>query len=209
MNTREIKSLAKSIKLNQQQKEILIGLILGDGHLETQNQGRTFRLKVEHSLNQKEYVDWLYEHFKDLVLTSPQVKLQTVAGQPRQKYWFSTISCGPLRFYAQQFYPNGKKLVPRIIGKLLTPLSLAVWFMDDGSLKSSAHRARIINTQCFDDESLKRLQDVLFTKFNVQTTLRKQKEGNQIYIPSSEIEKFIALVKPYVIPSMEYKIDLS
>ena len=208
MNTREIRVLAASIKLTDQQGEILVGLLLGDGHLETQNQGRTFRLKVEHAISQKEYTDWLYGYFKNISLTKPQLKLQMVAGKMREKYWFSTISTGTLRFYGQLFYVNRKKVVPKMIAKLATPLSLAVWFMDDGSLKSKHHKARIINTQCFDDMSLQRLQEML-EKFGIKTTLRQQKEGKQIYIPSTEIEKFIALIKPYIHPTMEYKIKLT
>ena len=209
MNSSEIKSFAESIKLTDEQREILVGTLLGDGHLETQNKGRTFRLKVEHSVNQKDYTDWLYEKFKNLVLTKPQVKEQKINGKLYQKYWFSTVSNGAVRFYAQQFYQNGKKVVPKFIAKMVTPLSLAVWFMDDGSLKSKFHRARIINTQCFNELDLKRLQEMLLKKFNINTTLRNQKEGKQIYNPSTDIEKFISIIKSYIHNSMEYKIKLT
>ena len=209
MNSNEVKSLAESLKLSDNQRRILVGLLLGDGHLETQNRGRTFRLKVEHSISQKEYVDWLYHQFKEWVLTPPQIKLQTIRGIQREKYWFSTISSGSFRFYGQLFYINREKVVPRIIAKLVEPVSLAVWFMDDGSLKSRFHKARIINTQCFNESDLQRLQDMLVNKFDIVTTLRQQKEGKQIYIPSQSIDKFVRLVKPYIIPSMEYKIKLT
>jgi len=209
MNSNEIKSLAASIKLTGEQREILAGLLLGDGHLETQNRGRTFRLKVEHSISQKDYTDWLYQKFQNMVLTKPQIKEQKIGSISYQKYWFSTISTGSFRFYGQQFYVNHKKVVPNIISKLITPLSLAVWFMDDGSLKSYLHKARIINTQGFDDESLIRLQEMLLKKFNISATLRNQKEGKQIYIPSTEVEKFISIIRPHVLPSMEYKIELT
>lgn len=39
-------------KLTEQQREITVGLLLGDGHLETRTNGRTYRLKVEHSEEQ-------------------------------------------------------------------------------------------------------------------------------------------------------------
>ncbi len=209
MNSNEIKSFAESIKLTQNQRDILVGTLLGDGHLETQNKGRTFRLKVEHAISQKDYTDWLYTKFKNLVLTQPQVKQQMVKGKLYQKYWFSTVSNGAMRFYAQLFYQNGKKVVPKLIAKLVTPLSLSVWFMDDGSLKSRFHRARIINTQCFSEMDLKRLQDMLAKKFGILTTLRNQKEGKQLYIPSTEIEKFVSIVKPYIHQSMVYKIKVT
>ena len=209
MNSNEVKSFAESIKLTDEQRDILVGTLLGDGHLETQNKGRTFRLKVEHSINQQDYVDWLYSKFKNLVLTKAQVKEQQVKGKLYQKYWFSTVSNGAMRFYGQLFYQNGKKVVPKLIAKLVTPLSIAVWFMDDGSLKSVHHRARIINTQGFDVQDLQRLQDVLLKKFNITTTLREQREGKQLYIPSTEVDKFITLIKPFIIPSMEYKIKVT
>ncbi len=209
MNTNRIKCLSKSVCMTQEQRDILVGAILGDGHLETQNNGRTYRLETEHSIQQKEYVDWLYGKFSNMVLTAPQEKLQKVAGVARKKYWFSTISTGSMRFYAQQFYGNRKKIIPKMINKLVVPISLAVWFMDDGSLKSKFHRARIINTQCFNKDDIGRLQDMLLNKFNVYTTTRKQKDGTQIYIPSSDVEKFISIIKPFIIPSMEYKIKLT
>jgi len=209
MNLKVVRSLAESIRLTDQQREIIVGLLLGDGHLETQNSGRTFRLKVEHSIRQKDYVDWLYQQLSNMVLTKPQLKLQTVAGKVHEKYWFSTFSAGTLRFYGQQFYTDHQKIVPKMIVKLVSPLSLAVWFMDDGSLKSRFHRARIINTHCFDELSLQRLQDMLQQKFHVHTTLRKQREGTQLYIPPSDIETFVEIIRPYIHPSMEYKIKLT
>ena len=209
MNSREIRSISESVRLTDRHREIITGLLLGDGHLETQNRGRTFRLKVEHSKHQKDYVDWLYQQLNNMVLTPPQSKLQTVAGKVYEKYWFSTISSGALRFYAQQFYLSRRKVVPKMIAKLVTPLSLAVWFMDDGSLKSRFHRARIINTHCFDRISLQRLRDMLQQQFHVRTTLRRQSEGMQLYIPSSDIETFINLIKPHIHPLMEYKIKLT
>lgn len=195
-----------NLRLNRQQREILPGLILGDGHLETRSGGKTYRLKIEHSLAQREYVDWLYQVFQNQVTTAPKRKKQLIDGKEYQKYHFSTLSNGSLRFYGQQFYPHGKKVVPKFIGKLLTPLGLACWFMDDGSAKSKVHRAKIINTQGFNLDGVKILQHVLLEKFKLETTRRKQREGIQIYIPANQVERFIDLIRPYILPSMEYKI---
>ena len=208
MSNNAIKTIAKNISLTDRQRQIIVGLMLGDGHLESRN-NRTYRLKVEHSIGQKEYTDWLYAELRDLVITEPQVKDQIVNGKKYQKYWFNTLSCGSLRFYGQLFYQDKKKLIPKQISKFVSPLSLAIWFMDDGSLKSSQHRARIINTQCFDLAGLERLQEMFRKLFNVHTTLRKQPEGYQMYIPSTEIEKFVEIVRPYIIPTMDYKIKLT
>lgn len=209
MRSKAIQTQSLTARLNRKQRDVLVGLLLGDGHLETQNNGRTYRLKIEHSLVQKEYVDWLYQLFQDHARTEPRQKIQLVSGKAYQKYGFSTLSTGSLRFYGQQFYPNGHKRVPKSISRLLTPIGLAVWFMDDGSIKSNHHRARILNTQGFIQEDIERLQKVLTDRFKIITTRRKQKEGEQIYIPSLQVEQFICLIRPYILPSMEYKIRLT
>ena len=123
-----------------------------------------------------------------------------------QKYWFNTLSHGSFRFYAQQFYQNKKKIVPKLIQRWLTPLTLSVWFMDDGSIKSKFHKARIINTQGFSKRDIERLIGALKNKFDIQSQLRKQKEGYQIMILAESANRFAKIVKPFICLSMSYKL---
>ncbi len=206
MYSNKIENIKKTLKLTSKQRQIIIGKLLGDGHLETSNDGKTYRLKIEHSFKQKEYVDWCYQEFKDWVLTKPQIKKQTFNGKAYEKYWFNTLSHSSFRFYAHQFYPQDKKVIPKLIHKWLTPLSLAIWFMDDGSIKSKNHRARILNTQCFSVKEIRRLILILQTKFDLSCKLRKQKEGYQIMILAESANKFYNLIKEFIIPSMDYKL---
>ena len=46
-HSRDIEEYKQHLKLTRTQREVLVGLLLGDGHLETQNGGRTYRLKIE------------------------------------------------------------------------------------------------------------------------------------------------------------------
>ena len=207
MNITAIRELARSLTLTKQQRAIVVGLMLGDGHLETQNQGRTYRLKIEQSFGHREYVDWLYSQLGNLGQTPPRAREQIRAEKVNQKYGFNTLSLATFRFYCTLFYKDGKKVVPKMIGKLVTPLSLAVWFMDDGSVKSAQHRAKILNTQGFDSNSIENLHQMLAVRFGIDVTLRKQKDGTQLYIPSTEIKKFVSLVEEYIVPSMRYKLS--
>ena len=185
---------------------MIVGTLLGDAHMESRYKGNTFSLMVEHSMKQKEYVDWKYHEIEDLVRTPPRVKKQMVNGKVYYKYCFRTLALGILRVYHQQFYCTNKKVVPRLIRKWLTPLSLAVWFMDEALIKSRFHRARIINTQGFEKKDIERLIATLKDKYNIAAQLRKQKEGYQIYLLSETIDRFVAIIKPYVISSMSYKL---
>lgn len=206
MNTKEIENHKKKLKLTKRQREIIVGKLLGDGHLETSNNGRTYRLKIEHSIKQKEYVDWFYNEFKNWILTKPKKKEQIVNGKLYLKYWVNTLASGSLRFYGQQFYRDKKKVVPKLIHRWLTPLCIAVWFMDDGSIKSKNHKARIINTQGFEKKEVLRLINTLSDKFNIQCKLRKQKEGYQIMILAESADEFARIIKNHLCPSMKYKI---
>jgi len=210
MRSKETERLKSSIKLNERQRSIIVGTLLGDGHLEITSKGRTYRLKITHSIKQREYIEWLYDKLKNLVRTPPQRKLKKGINKTYEEYWFNTYSFGSLRFYAQQFYVGRKKVIPKMIGKLLDPLAIAVWFMDDGSYKSNRHRTYIIHTLSFEKKDLEFMTEVLEKKFEVKTKLHKQHYKNSVkwrlYILSESADKFKNLIEPYILPSLKYKL---
>lgn len=217
MYSKKIEESKKKLKLTKFQREIIVGTLLGDGHLETLNKGRTFRLKIEHSVKQKEYVEWLYEQLKNWTIGGINFKnrLSEFPDGSRkisQKCGFTTISHGSLRFYGQQFYSKeGKKIIPKIIKKLLTPTAIAIWFLDDGSWKSKKHKTFILHSHGYTKKELKRVQE-WFEEKGIKTKLHKQKRKKgiywRIYILSESAEKFAKMIAPIInqIPSMRYKL---
>ncbi len=205
MRSKEIEEFKKNLTLTQIQRSLLVGMLLGDGHLETQN-GRTYRLKVEHSIIQKEYVEWLYEQFKDFVRTPPQEKKKSLHGKSHTSYFFSTYSLGTFRFYAQQFYVGRKKIMPKLIEKFLDPLAVAIWFMDDGSYKSEQHKTYIIHALGYRKNDLELVKKVFQEKFGIALGIHKQYDRWRIYVYSDSAEKFKKLIEPYVVPSLKYKL---
>ena len=208
MRSNIIENYKKTLRLSDEQRDIIVGSLLGDGCLETQNNGKTYRLKIENMLAQKDYVDWKYNFLKEWVLTPPQIKKHVFYVKERENYRFATVSHGSLRFYAQQFYQDGKKVMPKLIGKLLTPLALAVWFMDDGSIKSNHHKALVIHAQSFEKIDLEKAIKVLESKYSIKANLRKRDDGSGyvLYLLSETVDEFIDTVKGYTIPSMKYKL---
>jgi hypothetical protein len=209
MRSKKIEEYKKSLKLTNKQREILVGLILGDGHLETLNNGRTYRLKVEHSIKQKDYLDWLYLNFKEWINKFPEVRNRTSLGKIVQTYGFTTYTSGILRFYAQQFYQNGKKIIPKMINKLITPQSLAIWFMDDGSIKSKEHKSFLIHAYGYTKNDLVLIQKVLEKKFNIKVGLHKQYDKYRLYVYSESVDNFKQIILPYILPSMLYKLKIN
>ncbi len=207
MNTKEHVKQKKKLSLNRRQRDILVGLLLGDGHLETQNGGRTYRLKVEHGMKQKDYVSFLSNEFKEWI---PGGVYEKKRKDGSSSVGFTTFSHPSFRFYGQQFYPRGKeKCIPKNIASLLSPLGIAIWFMDDGSRKSLRHNTYVIHTLGYTKSDLKRIVTVLREKFSISATVHSQKGRYwRLYILSESKKMFESYIVPVAghIPSMKEKL---
>ena len=205
-NSHQLNIYKQSLELSALQREIIIGVLLGDAHLETQNHGKTYRLKFAQSNTtaHKNYLFHLYDIFSDWTLTPPKHNLSN------NTWYFNTLSHGSFRFYGHQFYQS-KKVVPKLIHRWLTPRALAYWYMDDGSLKSTMSKGVILNTHSFELSDIKRLCEILESKFLLKAWPRKQvhkdKVYYQIYISGHSYEKLRELIHPYLsqVPDMLYK----
>ena len=203
MNTKELREKKKKLSLNKLQRGVLVGLLLGDGHLETQNAGRTYRLKVEHSAKQLEYLEWLSQIFSDWI-----TGIYRKSKNGKEYVGFTTYSHPAFRFYAQQFYQENKKVIPKLIHKLITDTSIAIWYLDDGSWKSNKHSTFIIHSLGFSQEELKTIVNALNER-NVKSRLHRQKDKYwRLYILSESADNFRKIILPVVsqIKSMEYKL---
>ncbi len=207
MHSRAIEEHKQSLALTKVQREVLVGILLGDACLETLNGGRTYRLKVEQAARHEAYVQHLYAVFGAWVLSPPRPRISKASNDSECSSWvFNTVSHGAFRFYAQQFYAGPKKCVPQLVHHWLTPRGLAYWFMDDGSMKSNQSKGVVFNTQGFQCPDVERLIGLLDRQFGLRATIRKQSGGWQIYVSGTSYERFIELVGPYVIDEMRHKL---
>lgn len=210
--------MEKRIKLSLLQKQVLFGVVLGDAHLETQNNGKTYRVKFEQSIKHKAYIEHLYSIFKDYVKTSPQLKTVkykkayfgvSKSGKETKNILFATYYSSTFSFFGKQFYKNNKKVVPKLIHRWLTPRALAYWYMDDGSMKSTQSKGVLLNTQSYLHAEVQLLCDVLTEKFNLKCWPRKQKNNqHQIYISGKSYETLRDCIYGFITPDMVYKFPL-
>lgn len=183
-----------------EQKQILYGTLLGDGWLETATNGRTYRFGFKQKLQQKPYVDYVYSKLNNLCGSQPI--------QNRTDYQFKTLTLPCFRFYGHQFYDeNNKKRVPKLIHRWLTPRALAHWYMDDGY---KHNYGCYLYTNSFEKKDVQRLCEALQRNFNFDCGIRnKTINGNVqwfIYISSKSFKQFSFIIKPYVVPTMKYKL---
>lgn len=122
-------------ELTEIQKNVLIGSLLGDGHLELVNHGKNACLKIGRTLADKEYLLWQGSIFNNF-LTPRGIKDGSVYDKRTQKTYFHTrlsTICHPIfTEFHKKWYINKRKIVPLDI--VLNPMILAVWLADDGHI---------------------------------------------------------------------------
>ena len=189
----------------KQQRDVLVGLILRDGSLEF-NDYRGTRLQVKQSEARKEYVFWLYQQFAHMTKTPPQQRMDT------RQWYFGTRFYEDLEDIRKLFYQKGRKVVPKSIEELFdSPVTLAVWFMDDGRLdyREKSHYAYHISIDSFTESDVQRLQSLLLKRFGIVAktylSLCRGKLYPKLYIGKEGRDAFRTAITPYLLECFEYK----
>jgi len=210
----------KNDKLTLKQQEFIIGTLLGDGNMQTETKGRTWRYRAIQKLDHQEYLFFKYEMLINFCNDKPIYSkiFDDRTNKFYERYYFNTKVHKCFRFYGNLFYKWNDvlnkfiKIIPKNIEKFLTPASIAYWYMDVGALNwlGKSNGMRI----CTDNYTLicvKRLQKALKKKFNIETKLKKKKKkmiiSFSLYINEKNSESFRELIKPYLINCMKYKVS--
>lgn len=198
----EIRDIKKRLTLSEYQKAVVIGIILGDGNLSKNWSGTNYRLTVSHSIKQKDYLFWKYNVLKEWILTEPRYY------EKHQSITFRTISHPELTVLRNIFYRNNKKIIPENIKDFLeNPMTIAVWFMDDGNIRKNSGKiyGYYLNTQSFTKKENIILANIFKDNFGIKCLVIKNHEKYRLYV-SSDREKFFHLIKEFLIKSMKYKL---
>lgn len=192
--------------LSQIQKQIVIGLLLGDGYLEF-DKFKASRLQIKQAECKKEYVLWLYDKFITKVKTGHKQRSDTL------QWYFSTRSLPEMEKYRLLFYQAGKKIVPPNIKDILkSPLTLAIWFMDDGTMdyRVKSHYSFTFSTDSFSVRQVMLLKEMLRENFgiesSIQTPASRGKRYTKLYIGKSGRDKFLKIISPYILQCFAYKL---
>jgi recombination protein RecA len=118
----------------------------------------------------------------------------------------------------ESVYVDGKKRFDADFFKSLTPLSLAIWYMDDAhfALRSKGVQARTaggsgrieICVEAMDQETRERLHAYLRDNWGISANLRNAgKAGKAVLVfDRTSTDRFQDLIAPYIHPSMSYKL---
>jgi len=182
----------KQITLTPLETEVITACLLGDGTLS--KSGKHYRLRIEHNELHKEYVEWKFNFLKRLCVTP----IQYISAH--SSYRFGTVGHPEITSLRYNWYQPSKQIVKQLV---LTPLAIAIWFMDDGT----RHRNDTIDISVhnFSPQSIQELQKQLL-EYGVETNVHFDSKGNRLYVRKKSYHNFKTLVTPYIVNCMAYKL---
>ena len=194
--------------MNKQQKDVLLGMILGDAFLQKTGE-RNARIRLEHSEKQLDYLKWKADFFPEFFQGAPKhlVRFNPHYGKTYKYVRWQSNASPQIGKWQKIFYREGKKIIPSELPLIFkSAFSLAVWFMDDGYFYERDRDAFIYLFKCGQrEESL--LLETFEANFGLRPKLKRKKGENAVLVFSvSETKKLHDLISPFIAPSMRYKI---
>ena len=198
--------------LSEQQFQVVLGSLMGDGNLSSNRHDRNgVRFRLGHGAKQSEYLRW-----KTALMGNIRHAVRDNAKGA------SFVDFTPLPELAELqravYLGDGKKFFSEEYLKALTPLALAIWYMDDGSftLRSKGLQERTaggsgrieICVEAMTEGTRVRLRDYLCDTYGLDVRLRHAGSAGKavLVFSTAATAKFQELVAPYMAPSMEYKL---
>ena len=140
--------------LSEFQMDVLIGSLLGDGHLHKLNNERSnSHFGKSQTTLKKEYLDWHNNIFKEYSsgvypcwskskISCKNNKIIHLKVKRRlSSYAYRTFNHEIITELRNKWYPDGIKIIPSDLS--LNSQRIAVWYFDDGSNDTKSRRATI------------------------------------------------------------------
>jgi recombination protein RecA len=199
-------------RLSDQQVQVVLGALMGDGNLSPNRRGRSgTRFRLGHGAKQATYLDWKVSLLGNIECS------RTVNAKGAVFADFTPLP-ELSELHEAVYFGAGEKHLTWEYLKALTPLALAIWYMDDGSftLRSKGLQERTrggsgrieVCVQAMSPGSRERLVHYLRDTHGVGVRLRTAGTARQavLVFSTAGTEVFQKLIAPYVHPSMDYKL---
>jgi recombination protein RecA len=199
-------------RLSSQQVQLILGSLMGDGSLSPNRRGRSgTRFRMGHGAKQAAYLDWKVSLLENIEHS------RTVNAKGAVFADFTPLP-ELSELHEAVYFGDGKKHLSWDYLKSLTPLALAVWYMDDGGFtvrskgtqeRTAGGTGRIeICVEAMSPGSRDRLASYLRDTYGleVKLTSRGARQMSVLHFSTASSAKFQKLIAPHVHPSMDYKL---
>ncbi|MGH8938354.1 MAG: intein-containing recombinase RecA, partial [Actinomycetes bacterium] len=203
---------AEKVRLSDDQWQVVLGGLMGDANLSPNRRGRHgVRFRMGHGAKQAGYLDWKVS----LLGNIPSSRRVNGKGAV-----FADFTPLPELGELQQvvYFGDGKKHLTWDYLKALTPLALAIWYMDDAcfTLRSKGLQDRTqggtgrveICVEAMSAGSRERLVDYLQGTYGLDCKLIASGARRKavLQFTTAATTRLQELVAPFVHPSMDYKL---
>lgn len=178
------------------QKSLLVGSILGDGHLEKRAHLSNAIFREEHSVKQVEWLKWKHSNLKPFTTANMWIRdrgntAMFPDGHGKKKQYTITNVCAIstnthpyLTYLYKMFYLNNKKIISfDFMKKNFNELCLLVWICDDGYYDHKRNCV-VLCTENFSYPEIKILSECI-SAFNIKNSIVRhsiKKDTYRIYI---------------------------
>ena len=197
-------------------KGYLTGLIIGDGCIESGITKRAFAIK---SINYN-FIKKIEADLKSCTIFNINIRHTPEHfsyGCNHKESWELRIKAHP--YFAKKYHhfydDNRNRIISKEAMSWLTPNGLANWYMSDGYVclvgKTKGiitNRRMDICTDRYSLETIEKLSNLLYDKFEIHTSIVKRERFHRIRISNRSYINFINLIRPYVVRGFEYKLYL-
>lgn len=199
-----------NINKHKENISLIIGSLLGNSYLEKNAYNQGVRLIFIKCSGNIEYLMKFYNCFYnigwiDCKFKKPVLK-KIIAKNNKVLYYFNvkTHYLTELNWIYDLFYDaKNIKTLPLNLKEHLTPLSISVWYLDNTDKLdiSPCQRFNINN------DALDYIIHIFKDKFNINISYKFESKGKiAFYINNNSLNTFIENVKPYISPSLQYKL---
>jgi recombination protein RecA len=194
--------------LSDLQWQVLLGGVMGDGALSKTRSGHGARYRMGHGSKQVEYGDWKASLFANVAVSR--------STNAKGAVFYDIQPMAELAELRAAVYSDNGKVFSSDYLKQLTPLSLAIWYMDDGTftLRAKGLQRRTadgsgrsdIRVRAMEPTTRTRLVEYLADTWSIRPKLIDRAGKAVLVFAKDETAKLHALIAPFVHPSMQYKL---
>lgn len=200
-----------SDKLSFEEEQVILGTLMGDASISIN--GNLFLVHFSHSIAQSGYFDYKMRLLKSY-FTESKGAHGGFEGSLDNRRACSISNLNIKALLEKYCIRNGKKTLTKEWVEKLTPLALAIWHMDDGSLDNRDEMRQAprisFSTHSLTYEEISLLKNMLRIKFGIESEIRTKEsyKGNVLTLSKNSTEIFASLVAPYICEYMKHKIPL-
>jgi hypothetical protein len=200
------------MELNYRQQAILYGMLLGDAYLQKTG-SMNARLRLEHSFKQRVYMSWKFNELEHIFQSEPHLveRIHPATGRINKYIRLQSYASSFLGELRRQFYSKDgvKQLPDNLEDILINPITIAVWYMDDGYYDQRDKSAHVY-LQAFAPADIQRLIHAFRDLYGIscKSYCRPDRNACQLNFRSTSKDKLLNLVTPHLIKEMRYKIPL-